>query len=77
MLFWSLKIWFCKCSNIGKIISISIIKIRKIYDIHFIMSNNLNFEICCKQKKRINRKIYKQADRHIDTNKHFPLEEDN
>ena len=27
-------------------------------------------------KERINRKLYKQADRHIDTNKHFSLEED-
>ena len=28
-------------------------------------------------KERINRKMDKQADRHIDTNKHFPFEEDN
>ena len=26
--------------------------------------------------ERINRKIYKQADRHIDANKHFSFEED-
>ena len=40
------------------------------------MDNNQNFELCYKQEW-INRKIDKQADRHIDTNKHFPLEEDN
>ena len=28
-------------------------------------------------KERINRKIDKQVDRHIDTNKHFYFEEDN
>ena len=41
------------------------------------MSNNQNFELCCKQKKNKNRKIDKQADINIDTNKYFPLEEDN
>ena len=29
------------------------------------------------RKERINRKIDKQAERHIDTNKHFTVEEDN
>ena len=29
------------------------------------------------RKEQINRKTNKEADRHIDTNKHFPLEEDN
>ena len=28
-------------------------------------------------KEGINRKIDKQVDRHINTNKHFPFEEDN
>ena len=40
---------------------------------YFIISNNLNFELCC--KKQIGKKI--QADRNIDTNKHFPLEDHN
>ena len=51
------------------------------------MSNNLNFVLCCTQKKKhicvekqvfhTNRKIDKQPDRHIDASKHVPLEEDN
>ena len=77
MLFRSLKIWYCKRSNLGKIILISILKQRQIYDILFIVGSNLNFELCCEQKKTINGKIDKQADRHTDTNKHFPLEENN